>query len=163
LEQEGIDYVVVIPFDKAFSQLSREEFIDNYIVGKLGIKQLIIGYNHHFGRDKAGDHSFLVEHGGLEVVEIAQYREDNNKVSSTTIREALTRGDLSLARQLLGHHYTIIGTADDKGRVTLDKYKLLPADGCYNCTINNNIATCEVSNGELTQREYFSQKIEILL
>ena len=72
LEATGIDYVVVIPFDRAFSRLSREEFIDNYIVGSLHIKQLVIGYNHHFGHNKEGDHSFLVQHGALQVVEVAQ-------------------------------------------------------------------------------------------
>ena len=89
LEQVGVDYVVVIPFDKAFSQLSHEEFIDNYIVGSLHIKQLVIGYNHHFGRNKEGDHLFLVQKGALEVVEVAQYTDNGNKVSSTTIRKAL--------------------------------------------------------------------------
>ena len=56
LEQRGVDIVVVIPFDEAFSRLSREEFIDGYLVGRLGIKQLIVGYNHHFGHNKEGNH-----------------------------------------------------------------------------------------------------------
>ena len=92
LEAVGIDYVVVIPFDKAFSQLSRETFIDDYLVGRLGIKQLIVGYNHHFGYNKEGNHSFLLQHGALQVVEIAQYTDNGNKVSSTTIRKALSEG-----------------------------------------------------------------------
>ena len=163
LEQVGVDYVVVIPFDEAFSRLSREEFIDDYLVGKLGIKQLIVGYNHHFGHNKAGDHSFLVEHGALEVVEVAQYTDNGNKVSSTTIRHALADGDLALARQLLGHPYIIIGIADEEGRVATDKYKLLPTDGCYDATINGKATTCEVSGGVVVQNEYFSQEIEILL
>ena len=163
LEQTGIDYVVVIPFDEAFSRLSREEFIDNYIVGSLHIKQLVIGYNHHFGHNKAGDHSFLVEHTPLEIVEVAQYTDNGNKVSSTTIRKALSEGDLSLARQMLGHPYIIIGIADSEGVVATDKYKLLPRDGRYDCTINGQPATCEVLHGAVKQTEYFSQKIEILL
>ena len=163
LEQVGLDYVVVIPFDEAFSRLSREEFIDDYLVGKLGIKELVVGYNHHFGHNKAGDHSFLVEHGALEVVEVAQYTDNGNKVSSTTIRQALAQGDLALARQLLGHSYIIIGIADAEGVVATDKYKLLPTDGCYDCTINGKAATCEVCGGVVMQKEYFSQKIEILL
>lgn len=126
LEQMGIDYVVVIPFDEAFSRLSHEEFIDNYIVGSLHIKQLVVGYNHHFGRDKGGDYSYLVESGKLEVVEIAQYTDNGNKVSSTTIRKAISEGNMELARQMLGHPYIIIGIADSDGAIVTDRYKLLP-------------------------------------
>lgn len=163
LEQEGIDNVVVIPFDEAFSRLSREAFADDYLVGKLRIKQLIVGYNHHFGHNKAGDHSFLVEHTPLQVIEVAQYTDNGNKVSSTTIRQALSEGDVALSRQMLGHPYIIIGMADAEGRVATDKYKLLPSDGRYACTINGAPSTCEVRGGELLQRECYLQKIEILL
>ena len=163
LEQVGIDYVVVIPFDEAFSRLSHQEFIYDYLVGKLNVKQLVIGYNHHFGHNKRGDHTFLVEHTQLQVIEVAQYTDNGNKVSSTTIRKALTEGRLALARQLLGHPYIIIGMADAQGRVATDKYKLLPADGRYDCRINGKISICEVVNGEIWQREYVSQKIEIEL
>ena len=163
LEQMGVDYVVVIPFDEAFSRLSREEFIDDYLVGKLGIKQLIVGYNHHFGHNKEGNHSFLLQHGALQVVEVAQYTDNGNKVSSTTIRKAVGAGDMALARQLLGHSYIIIGMADAEGVVVTDKYKLLPSDGRYACTINGEESECEICGGELKQSVYFSQKIEILL
>lgn len=163
LEQTGIDFVVVIPFDEAFSRLSREEFTDDYLVGKLHIKQLVVGYNHHFGHNKEGNYSFLVENGKLQVVEVAQYTDNGNKVSSTTIRKALAEGDLSAVRQRLGHPYIIIGMADAEGRVATDKYKLLPADGCYTCTINGKASTCEVVGGVLRQKEYFLEKIEILL
>ena len=163
LEQTGIDFVVVIPFDEAFSRLSREEFTDDYLVGKLGIKELVVGYNHHFGRNKEGNHSFLQQYGALRTVEVAQYTDNGNKVSSTTIRKALADGDLSAVRQRLGHTYIIIGKADAEGRVATDKYKLLPCDGRYACTINGKASTCEVVCGVLRQKEYFSEKIEILL
>ena len=163
LEQEGIDYVVVIPFDKAFSRLSREEFINDYLVGKLNIKQLVIGYNHHFGHNKMGDHSFLVEHRTLQVVEVMQYTDNGNKVSSTTIRQALSEGDIALARQMLGHPYIIIGMADAEGVVATDQYKLLPTPGRYACTINGKATTCDVVDGGVKQTDYFSEKIEILL
>ncbi len=163
LEIAGIDYVVVIPFDEAFSRLSREEFIDNYIVGSLHIKQLVIGYNHHFGHNKTGDHSFLVEHTSLQVIEIPQYTDNGNKVSSTTIRQALSDGNLSLATEMLGHPYIIIGRADEEGRVATSRYKLLPTDGIYPCTICGKPSQCEVRNGAIYQHEYRSQEIEIEL
>ena len=163
LELVGIDYVVVIPFDEAFSRLSREEFIDNYLVGKLGIKQLVVGYNHHFGHNKEGDHSFLVEHGALQVVQVAQYTDNGGKISSTVIRKAMADGDMALACQLLGHTYIIRGMADADGVVATDKYKLLPTDGRYACTINGKESYCEVCNGVLKQSDYRSRKIEIRL
>uniref|UniRef100_UPI0040565388 FAD synthetase n=1 Tax=Alistipes sp. TaxID=1872444 RepID=UPI0040565388 len=163
LEAVGIDYVVVIPFDKAFSQLSRETFIDDYLVGRLGIKQLIVGYNHHFGHNKEGNHSFLLQHGALQVVEIAQYTDNGNKVSSTTIRKALSEGDIALARQMLGHPYIIIGMADEKGVLTTDKLKLLPTNGEYVCRIDGEECRCKVIDGSIKQSCKFSQKIEIEL
>lgn len=163
LEQVGVDYVVVIPFDKAFSQLSHEEFIDNYIVGSLHIKQLVIGYNHHFGRNKEGDHSFLVQQGALEVVEVAQYTDNGNKVSSTTIRKALCDGDMTLVRQMLGHPYIIIGMADEQGRVAVDRYKLLPTAGEYDCLVDGVRSRCRIGEGVVEQNCKFSQKIEIEL
>lgn len=163
LEKVGIDYVVVIPFDKAFSRLSREEFTDDYLVGKLHIKQLIVGYNHHFGHNKEGDRSFLANHGVLEVVEVGQYLADGDKVSSTVVRHAIEQGDMALAARLLGHPYTVIGVADAEGRVATDGYKLLPCDGLYKAKINNEDFEVELRNGELWQKRYFSQKIEIAL
>ena len=144
LEKVGIDYVVVIPFDKAFSRLSREEFTDDYLVGKLHIKQLIVGYNHHFGHNKEGDHSFLLQHGALQVVEISQYLADGNKVSSTVIRTTIESGDIRSALNLLGHTYIIIGQSDDMGEFTTDEYKLLPASGRYNALVNGTNSTITI-------------------
>ena len=70
---------------------------------------------------------------------------------------------MALARQLLGHTYIIIGIADDEGVVTTDRYKLLPSDGRYACTINGVESECEVCGGVVKQRVCFSEKIEILL
>lgn len=163
LEQVGVDYVVVIPFDEAFSRLSREEFIDDYLIGKLRIKRLVVGYNHHFGHNKEGDHSFLLRHGILEVVEIAQYTDNGNKISSTTIRKAFAEGDVALARQLLGHTYIIIGEADEQGRVAITPHKLLPTDGEYDCLINGVQGRCKICDGVVEQTSAFSQKIKIEL
>lgn len=163
LEALGVDYVVVIPFDKQFSQLSHDTFVDEYLVGKLGVKELVVGYNHHFGRNKEGDRTSLLRHGALQIVEIAQYTDNGNKVSSTVIRGRLRAGDTATATQLLGYRYMIVGKADNEGVVTIDEYKLLPTAGRYACTVNGVDSECEVREGAVKQSLYSSQKIEILL
>lgn len=163
LEQIGIDYLVVIPFDEAFSRLSHEAFIDNYLVNKLGIKRLVVGYNHHFGHKKMGDHNFLIQHNTLQVVEVAQFSADGNKVSSTVIRKAFADGDIANARKLLGHPYIIIGMADEQGYVATDRYKLLPTDGLYSARIAGDEVEVEIRNGVLIQGKKFAEKIEIEL
>jgi FAD synthase len=135
LESVGVDYVVVIPFDEAFSRLSREVFTDDYLVGRLGIKELIVGYNHHFGHNKGGDYNYLATQG-LEVTRVAQQLVESNKVSSTVVRATIERGDMRVANQLLGHTYIIIGTSDNNGFIATDSYKLLPPTGSYRAIIN---------------------------
>jgi riboflavin kinase/FMN adenylyltransferase len=125
---------------------------------------LVIGYNHHFGHNKSGDYAYLLANGGtLRVTEVEQQLVDTHKVSSTIIRQTIERGDMALAAQLTGHPYIIIGKTDDEGRVAVDRYKLLPADGIYNCTICGKASQCEVRGGELFQQDYFSQQIVIEL
>lgn len=161
LEEAGIDYMVIIPFDKAFSQLSHEEFVNDYLVSRLHIKELIVGYNHRFGRNNKGDYKYLSEHNALRVVEIGQYLLEGAKVSSTVIRNMLSQGDTTNATQLLGHPYIIIGIADEKGQIEVEPYKLLPADGQYRALIEGKESTIEVRGGVILQNEKTLQKVKI--
>lgn len=163
LEQVGIDYMVIIPFDKSFSQLSHEEFVNEYLVSRLHIKELIVGYNHRFGHNNEGNYEYLSQHDALQVVEIPQYRLEGAKVSSTVIRNMLHQGDITTATQLLGHPYIIIGIADEKGRIEVDPHKLLPADGIYRAFIEGKESTIEVRGGVILQNEKFLQKVKIEL
>ena len=87
LGQQGIDNLIVIPFDKAFSALAPDTFIRDYLVGRIGAETLVVGFNHRFGRDKQGSYDYLGSHGfGLEVVEVGECDVDAEKVSSTVIR-----------------------------------------------------------------------------
>ena len=135
LESLGVDYMLIIPFDKAFSRLSHEQFISDYLISKLHIEELVVGYNHHFGYNKGGDYNFLATQG-LEVTRIAQQLVENNKVSSTVIRATIESGDVGAANQLLGHTYIIIGKSDNNGFIATDRYKLLPPAGCYRAMID---------------------------
>lgn len=165
LESCGVDYMLVIPFDKAFSRLSHQEFITDYIVGRLGVKELIVGYNHRFGHNKGGNYAYLVERGaGLHVTEVAQHLVDEHKVSSTVIRNTIERGEMALAEELTGHPYIIIGNADSSGIVTTNPYKLLPPCGEYSATINGSNHMVHIKEGSVEVGEEFaSQRVVIEL
>lgn len=136
LERLGVDYLIVIPFDKEFSKLSHQQFINGYLIGKLGIEELIVGYNHHFGHNKSGDYGYLATQPDIEVTRVSQHLVDSRKVSSTVIRQTIENGDMSTAAELLGHTYIIIGQSDDRGVVRVGSYKLLPPSGIYSAVVD---------------------------
>lgn len=150
LERFGIDHLVVIPFTKKFSRLTSLEFVRDIIANKIGTKKLVIGYNHHFGRNREGSFKHLKEFGpvyGFEVKEIPAIDLDNIEISSTKIREALGKGDVRIANAYLGYEYSLRGKVikgkqlgKELGYPTAnievaDKYKLIPADGIYAVTV----------------------------
>lgn len=139
LEAEGVDNVIIIPFTLEFSRLTPEEFLLGLLVGRVGIQHLVVGYNHHFGHNKAGDFGFLADNSaGLNVVQVDQHLVDSDKVSSTVIRATIERGDMSQAERLLGHPYIIIGRATADGIIEPSEpdYKQLPPTGEYSIRIN---------------------------
>ncbi len=136
LERLGVDYLIVIPFDKEFSKLSHQQFINDYLIGKVGIVELIVGYNHHFGHNKSGDYGYLATQSHIEVTRVSQHLVDTRKVSSTVIRQSIADGDMSTATELLGHTYIIIGSSDSRGVVSVDSYKHLPPCGVYSAVVD---------------------------
>ncbi len=146
LETYGIDHLIIYPFTKEFSRLTSVEFVRNILVNKIKTKRLVIGYNHHFGRNREGSFEHLKEYGplyGFEVEEIPAKDIDHVEISSTKTRNALLLGDVKTANSFLGHSYSITGTVVEGlklGRtigyptaniVVDDKYKLIPGDGIY--------------------------------
>lgn len=105
LEHSGVDCVIVIPFDRAFSALSGREFIDRYIRGAVGAETLIVGYNHRFGHDRIGAEEIEAQ-GSIQVVRVGECRVDGQHVSSTVIRKLLDEGRVAEAERLLGRRYT---------------------------------------------------------
>jgi riboflavin kinase/FMN adenylyltransferase len=151
LKAQGIQHLIRIPFTKEFSQLSSEEFISRILVETIGTRKLVIGYDHHFGKNREGSFEQLKLNGpryGFEVEEIPRQDVDHIAVSSTKIREALENGNISIATPLLGKPYSITGRVimgDKLGRLLgfptanleIDThYKLIPADGIYAVTIH---------------------------
>ncbi|MFY0627840.1 MAG: bifunctional riboflavin kinase/FAD synthetase [Reichenbachiella sp.] len=146
LEEAGIDFLVKIEFTKAFSQLSSESFIQNVIIDKLKTKKLIIGYDHHFGKNREGSFDYLkanAERFGFEVEEIKRQDIDEVGVSSTKIRLALEEGEVDHASHLIGHSYTMHGGVVEGQKIgksigfptanigLKENYKLIPKDGVY--------------------------------
>lgn len=101
LDQLEVDNVIVIPFDASFSALSGAEFIDRYILGKVGAETLVVGYNHRFGHDRI-DCDTLVR-PGLRIVRVDECDVAGKHVSSTVIRRLLEEGRIADAECLLGH------------------------------------------------------------
>ena len=146
LEQYGIDHLIIYPFTKEFSRLTSVEFVRNILVNTIQTKRLVIGYNHHFGRNREGSFEHLKEYGplyGFDVEEIPAKDIDSIEISSTKIRNALLSGDVKTANNYLGHNFSITGKVVGGKKLgrTLgyptanidinDKYKIIPADGVY--------------------------------
>jgi riboflavin kinase/FMN adenylyltransferase len=146
LEKAGIDHLIVHPFTREFSMLSSKDFIEDILVRKLGTRMLVIGHDHHFGRNREGSFDHLRQFGpvyGFDVEEIPAKEVENMNVSSTRIRNAIEAGDVSTARSFLGYNYLLEGTVV-KGRqlgrtigfptaniLVTDSNKMVPADGVY--------------------------------
>ncbi len=150
LKEQGIHHLIRIPFTKEFSQLTSEEFITNILVETIGTKKLVIGYDHHFGKNREGSFEQLKLNGpkyGFDVEEILRQDVDHIGVSSTKIRQALEQGDIDTATHLLGNPYSLSGRVvmgDKLGRllgfptanIEVDTaFKLIPSDGIYAVTI----------------------------
>ena len=146
LEKTGLDHLIIHPFTKEFSRTQSLDFVREHLVNTIGVKHLVIGYDHHFGRNREGSFEHLKEFGpiyGFEVEEITALDIDQVNVSSTKIRKALGEGNIELANNYLGSNYSISGNVvkgDQIGRtigfptanIKCDfSHKLLPADGVY--------------------------------
>lgn len=146
LEQAGVDHVVVIPFDREFSQLTAAAYVENVLVNKLHVQCLVIGYDHQFGRNREGSIEQLQKLAprfGFEIEEIPPQEIDDIKVSSTKIRNALLSGDIKTANTFLTYPYNFEGRVvkgNQIGRTLgyptaniqpLDSLKLIPGIGIY--------------------------------
>lgn len=143
---EGIDHLVVVPFTEAFSLLSAQHYVEEFLIGKFHPKTVIIGHDHRFGHRRLGDFHLLEayrDQGAFELREIPAHIIEDMQVSSTRIRKFLLEGAIQQANRLLGYPYFFSGTivhGNKLGRtlgyptanIELDnKEKLVPADGIY--------------------------------
>jgi riboflavin kinase/FMN adenylyltransferase len=146
LEGTGLDWVCVIPFTRDLANMPPEDFIRHFVIGKIGLSYLFVGFNHAFGKDKKGNKDFLriladIHGFHLEIVEPV-YR-DGVLVSSSQIRSLLNEGNVRQAAQLLGRNYQLSGRVVQGRQVggklgfptaniqIEDPDKVIPADGVY--------------------------------
>ena len=149
LAQCELDIVVFMSFTKELSQYSPEAFV-RLLLDRFHMKELVIGYDHGFGRGRAGGVDLLRRLGkdlgfGVDVVKVVDV--DKRPISSTLVRRAVAGGDLETANHLLGRPYSLTGPVvrgATRGRrlgyptvnVALpDSRKLLPPDGVYAVTV----------------------------
>jgi riboflavin kinase/FMN adenylyltransferase len=146
LDTNGIDHLVIIPFTEEFAQLSPLDYISRFLIHCFHPHTLIIGYDHHFGKGRAGNYALLKEQSAVhnyELLEIPAHLLDSISVSSTRIREAIGIGDMVTANQLLGYPYFFSGEVAEGNKlgrtigfptanlVIGEKTKLIPGDGVY--------------------------------
>ncbi len=146
LAKEGIDHLVVIPFDEAFAAQSAEAYIRGFLVKRIHPHTIIIGYDHRFGKSREGDYRMLEKFGGelgFTVKEISEKVLDEVAVSSTRIRNALREGAVEQANALLGYDYFFEGRVVEGNKLgrtigyptanieTGNPEKLIPGNGVY--------------------------------
>lgn len=108
----GLEQLYMLRFDRAFAALSPEAFVSEIVVAGAGARQVVVGDDFRFGARAAGDIVRLRELGqthGFEVQVIEAINEDEARISSSAVRQAMAAGDLPLVRQLLGRAYAISG------------------------------------------------------
>ena len=151
LRSAGIDHLIIHPFTQKFSRMSSTEYIRDVLVEALGVKKLVIGYDHHFGRNREGSSRDLEELTNLyhfQVEEISAHDINDINISSTKIRQALEEGEIEAANSFLGYDYFLTGTVVDGDKIgskigfptanifVEEKYKLIPAGGVYAVKVN---------------------------
>ncbi|OSZ78098.1 riboflavin biosynthesis protein RibF [Chitinophagaceae bacterium IBVUCB1] len=146
LTDAGIDHVFVVPFTKEFAALSAEAYIKDFLVKHLHPKGIVIGYDHQFGHDRAGNIALLQsfeQEAGYTVFEIPAKQIEDAAISSTKIRHALAAGQVTDAAQMLGRHYCLKGRVIEGAKLgrqlgyptaniqPTDAEQIIPNNGVY--------------------------------
>jgi riboflavin kinase/FMN adenylyltransferase len=146
IEQTGVDDLIMMDFTRELAARSADWFLEEILLGKLGMARLVIGYDFRFGKSREGDAAYLERAGerlgfGVDIVPPLLFL--GHPVSSTRVRTALARGEVDVAAEMLGRPYSITGTVvpgAGKGRSLRfptanlkpgDSRKMVPPDGVY--------------------------------
>jgi riboflavin kinase/FMN adenylyltransferase len=146
LENADVDHLIVIEFNRDFSNIPACDFVKDVLVEKIGMKMLLIGFNHHFGKKGEGDFNTMKacsEMFGFQVEQVQGLYTEEGTISSSSIRDALLKGKLDDANRWLGYTYSVRGTVVEGrkigrilGYATANikpdyRYKMIPANGVY--------------------------------
>jgi len=146
LSQAGIDNLIIIRFDREFSNIRACDFVTDILIGKIGVKHLIVGHDHRFGRKGEGDFNTIKkcsENLDFRVEQVPAFVTGEGVISSSLIRDELLQGNITMANNLLGYTYTLSGTVIEGKRIgriigypTANikpdyEHKLIPANGVY--------------------------------
>ena len=154
-EAIGLDGMVVLPFDRDFASLTADAFIEEILIGGLAARHVVIGYNFHFGKGRAGSPSYLQEAAaerGFDVTVVDAFTDEGGAgISSSRVRELLTEGDVAEAAGLLGYRWFVeseVVHGDKRGRELgyPTANMKLPAD----CTLTHGIYAVRIRiDGEI--------------
>lgn len=175
IESAGIDHLIIIPFTKSFAQQSSEKFLSDYVIRYTRPSMIVIGYDHHFGKNREGNFDLLnsfKEKYNYKLQQVPPLVIDGMPVSSTRIRNLLKQGNVKEANKMLGYEYSITGKVVKGNSIghsigfptanieIPNVYKLIAANGVYACRAEiegsiysgmSNIGTRPtIDHGELT-------------
>ena len=141
----GLDFLIKKKFTKDFSKMSSVDFVKNILIDGLNLKHLVIGHDHHFGRNRTANITHLMEYSKLydfKVTQVDAFQLNDISVSSTKIRNLIVDGNIDEANRFLGYNMFLSGTVvTGKGRgkkmgfptanILLEKLKIKPGNGVY--------------------------------
>ncbi len=168
LEELGVENIIVVPFDRDFSMLSYSEFVSSYLIDRINLKSLIVGYDHHIGRNSEGRYNSLVklsEELGFSISRVEElHHRDKLNLSSTVIRGFIATGKIEEANDALSYRYRIVGQSDSDGRIWINNpLKQLPPQGRYRADINGEDLILEINDNGVMVCEKVSRTVKIQL
>lgn len=146
LEREHIDHLIIMEFSDRFSKMPACDFIKEILVKKIGIRHLVVGYDHHFGFRGEGNFDTISRCArtmDFTVEQLQEYNGNKGIISSSLIRDAILNGNLDDAKKWLGYDYMLKGEVVDGRKIgrsigfptanirPFDQHKLIPGDGVY--------------------------------
>lgn len=145
-EKLGVDLVYILNFTKEFSEISAEDFYRSYLIEKIGLTDIVFGYDHNFGKNREGNYETLKDFSGkfgITAHRVDEFKLNGDRINSTTIRNFLNEGNVEKAADILGDYYYFSGKVvygDKRGKTIgfptaniqpLSENKLIPKNGVY--------------------------------
>jgi len=153
IEKHGIDNLVILPFDKQLANITYDRFVSDYLVGSIKARHIVVGFNHHFGKDRKGTFENLqksARENGIMAERLDPVTIDGVRVSSSSIRHMIEEGRITAANEALGYPYFLSGHVVEGNKIGRklgyptaniqinEPRKLLPRNGVYAVLVRVN-------------------------